>query len=65
MSSTRNGGQYFLRVPPTLLGQWLHRCHLEGLGPDDAAQSLLKRALARTGSVLGEDKHNETEGRKT
>ena len=65
MSNDRDGGQYFLRGPAALLGQWLHRCHLEGLGPDDAAQSLLKRALARTGSVLGEDKHNETEGRKT
>ena len=65
MSSTRNGGQYFLRVPPTLLGQWLHRCHLEGLEPDDAAQSLLKRALSRQGSVIGRGNDNEIEGRKT
>ena len=34
--------------------QWLRRCHREGIDPDKAGVAVLRRALSRDGSLVGE-----------
>ena len=43
-----------LRLPLSAYDLWLRRCHREGIDPDKAAEAVLRRALSRDGSLIGD-----------
>lgn len=43
-----------LRLPMSIYDQWLRRCHREGIDPDTACVAVLRKALERDGSIIGD-----------